>query len=67
MRAFGKLFNQSEIENHASEEMENQMLKYLLNACELNISKYKGQSHDNAINIFKIKVRPLRALAIQEG
>ena len=40
-----------EIKSHTGEEMANQVLQYLREACRLNFSKYWGQFNDNAANM----------------
>ncbi|XP_038649470.1 LOW QUALITY PROTEIN: zinc finger MYM-type protein 1-like [Scyliorhinus canicula] len=40
-----------EVKSHTGEEMANQVLQYLREACRLNFSKYRGHSYDNAANM----------------
>ncbi|XP_038637303.1 zinc finger MYM-type protein 1-like [Scyliorhinus canicula] len=40
-----------EMKSHTGEEMANQVLQYLREACRLNFSKCRGQSYDNAANM----------------
>ncbi len=40
------------MKSHTGEEMANQVLQYLREVCKLNFSKCRGQSYDNAANMF---------------
>lgn len=40
-----------EMKNHTGEEIANQVLQYLEKVCQLNFSKCRGQSYDNAANM----------------
>lgn len=40
-----------ELQNHTSEAMAQQVLKYLCDDCKLDVAKCRGQSYDNAANM----------------